>query len=481
MKVSNSYGALGEAFSIPSLPEKAPKPKLILWNEPLAKEFEVFKEILEDPYQQTSLFSGNTLLEGASPLAMAYAGHQFGHFSPQLGDGRAHLLFDTVDKKGVTYDVQLKGSGRTPFSRGGDGKCALGPAAREYIMSEAMHALGVATSRSLCVVATGESLYRQNGMNHGAIITRIASSHLRVGSLEFFAARQKTAEVKTLLDFAAKRHFPQVSLQNKKDYLFLLEKIMKKQIDLVVSWSKVGFIHGVMNTDNTALSGQTIDYGPCAMMNNYDPATVYSSIDREGRYSFGNQKKIALWNLTRLAECMLPLIDDNKEKAISLLNETLETFIPLYKEAFESMMAKKLGFLKREAIDAKIAAELLEVMHKNGLDYTLTFSKLTRSLMEKEPLIEDSLKDWHYSWQKRLLQEDKKASYALMAKNNPVLIPRNHHVEEVLAQLEETLDPSSCLLFLEALKSPYKETPLTKKYQAPPEDNDTGYQTFCGT
>ncbi|MEW8586955.1 MAG: protein adenylyltransferase SelO family protein, partial [Candidatus Thiodiazotropha sp.] len=338
--------------------------------------------------------------------ALAYAGHQFGHFVPQLGDGRAHLIGEIVDRSGERRDIQLKGSGQTAFSRSGDGRYALGPAIREYIMGEAMHALDIPTTRSLAVTTTGEAVYRET-VQPGAVLTRIASSHLRVGTFEYFAARENRLALEQLCDFAIDRHYPELEEGGDERFLQLFDKVMQRQIDLVVEWLRVGFIHGVMNTDNTAISGETIDFGPCAMMGTYSPKTVFSSIDRDGRYAFGNQPAIAQWNMARFAETLLPLIDKNEKQAIETLGARVETFSSLFKQRYLQMMASKLGLSKLTSAEKALILALLDRLERKRLDYTTSFDRLTRSLSSQsvaQQLI-DELADWYADWRLRLTSQ----------------------------------------------------------------------------
>lgn len=485
MKLNNQFAELGKQFSRQSLPEKPQLPQLLLWNDALARQLGLeFNEA-----QKTAYFSGQQLLPGSKPVAMAYSGHQFGQFNPQLGDGRAHLLGELLDKHGHIQDLQLKGSGQTPFSRNGDGKCGIKPAVREYLMSEAMHALGVPTTRCLAVVTTGESIYRQTS-TPGAVVTRVASSHLRVGTFEYFAARQMQAEIKTLADLTITRHFPEIDQADNKKYLNLLTQVIDKQIKLITEWMRVGFIHGVMNTDNTLLSGATIDYGPCAMMGVYDPATVFSSIDHNGRYAFGNQARIAQWNVARLAECLLPLIAEDQQQAIEWVTPLISGFTEKFNQAFNQMMANKLGF--KQASDAvnALQQQLLELMFKHQLDYTQTFVQLQDTLTSNEanqesakPTPHVNLADWLQQWIAQLQQADIKQHQAkrLMGQNNPVVIPRNHHVENLLDQVESDLNMDALKSFLSVLQAPYAVIENTPNYQDTSADNDLNYQTFCGT
>lgn len=484
MKFSNSYINLGSDFFQAELPEKASKPKLLLFNTALAKQLDMAAQLTTDDELLANFFTGNQILPGAQPIALAYAGHQFGGFNPQLGDGRAVLLGEVIDANGQRQDIQLKGSGRTPFSRQGDGKCAIGPALREYIMSEAMQALGVPTSRCLAVVATGDTVYRES-IKPGAVVTRVADSHIRVGTFQYFAARGNTLALKQLTQYAIARHFPEITIDVENRPLEFLKAVIAKQIKLIVSWMRVGFIHGVMNTDNNTISGETIDFGPCAMMGTYHPGTVFSSIDTQGRYAFANQPHIAQWNMARLAECLLPLIDKDSDKALALVEPIIIKFSADFDNAYFTMLANKLGFVELAWIGKESIEQLLSLMQDLELDYTQTFHHLTLSLTSSEyaEQLKASLGGWYDDWRLALINNkisDTKAQQ-LMIENNPVVIPRNHHVEAILAHCEATLDMSLANEFLQVLRSPYKAIENTQKYQDASADNDQGYRTFCGT
>ncbi|WP_041278913.1 protein adenylyltransferase SelO [Desulfotalea psychrophila] len=481
MNFSNSYRQLGSDFYEESLPTPVLAPRLLLWNAPLAEQLMIPEELGQAALAQ--IFSGNQLLPGSEPIAMAYAGHQFGSFVPQLGDGRAHLLGEVFDKSGQRWDIQLKGSGPTQFSRGGDGRCAVGPALREFIMSEAMYALGVPTSRCLAVVTSGEDVYRRSILP-GAIVTRIASSHLRVGTFEFFAARGEHEALKRLCDYTIDRHFPE--LQGATDqYIRFLDRVIGRQIQLITEWMRVGFIHGVMNTDNTSLAGETIDYGPCAMLGAYDPHTVYSSIDIKKRYAFGNQSAISQWNMTRLAECLLPLINADRNRAIDQLNPLLIAYTDRFNRVYIKMMGKKLGLTSLQAKDEKLIISLLDQLKIGKMDYTLTFDLLTKSL-SSEPIasqMRGQLGNYFDLWQRRLKEQgtDLQEVQTLMRQQNPLLIPRNHHIEAAIAECEQTGRVNLAEKLLHVLRAPYEELTETHLYQDPPSDGDKNYQTFCGT
>lgn len=494
LKFSNSFVGLDEYFYEKIKPTPVANPGLFLWNKTLAEQLGISANPEEEAATLANVFSGNQILPGSEPLAMAYAGHQFGHFSQQLGDGRAHLLGEVIDQSGMRRDIQLKGSGRSAFSRGGDGRCALGPAVREFIMSEAMYALGVPTTRCLSVVTTGESVYRDSVLP-GAVVTRVASSHLRVGTFEYFSARRHLPALKTLCSYAIQRHFAAIDDEfgsgdeSPERYIALIDAAIEKQIELISDWMRVGFIHGVMNTDNTAISGETIDFGPCAMMGTYDPKTVYSSIDAQGRYAFGNQPAIAQWNMARFAECLLPLIDTDEAKAIEKVTPLIADFPARFETAFMGMMAKKLGLVEFQQEDQPLLSGLLVALKQKRMDYTATFDLLTKSLSSagSAPELMEGLGEWLPQWQARLgAQETERGvsraeAQALMRQQNPVVIPRNHHVEAVLKACEESGDATSAEQFLQVLRSPYEQLPETAQYMDPPDDGDACYKTFCGT
>ncbi len=484
MKFSNTYIGLGEPFYEKSNPTPVASPQLFLWNKPLAQQLGFSETLQDDQHALAQYLSGNRILEGAAPIATAYAGHQFGNFNPKLGDGRAHLLGEVVDQTGKGWDIQLKGSGPSAYSRNGDGRCAIGPAVREFIMSEAMNALGVPTTRCLAVVTTGETVQRQHP-TPGAIVTRVASSHIRVGSFQFFAAKGDLHSLKALTAYTIQRHFPSILQAQGNQMILLLEQVINAHIKLVVQWMRVGFIHGVMNTDNCAISGETIDYGPCAMMGVYDPKTVYSSIDQWGRYAFGNQASITQWNMARFAECLLQLLPEEDAAAVEQIKALIHDFPNHYQQAYTKMMASKFGFKKVQAQDQELIESLLSQFTKNKIDYTIGFHLLTQSLSDDDAKaeIQQELGPHFKTWQDRLLLQDAdtNATQTLMRQHNPVLIPRNHHMEAVIKECEEQGDASFAQTFLEALYNPYQETEHTAKFQTPPLDFDEHYHTFCGT
>ncbi|ANB60373.1 protein adenylyltransferase SelO [Anoxybacteroides amylolyticum] len=474
----NSYARLPERFFTRIHPTPVSAPQLVVLNRSLAEELGLNAEALASE-EGVAVFAGNRIPEGAEPLAQAYAGHQFGHFN-MLGDGRAILLGEHVTPNGERVDIQLKGAGRTPYSRGGDGRAALGPMLREYIISEAMHALRIPTTRSLAVVTTGEVIIRETELR-GAVLTRIAASHLRVGTFQYAAHWGTLEELKALSDYALQRHFPGFENVSNR-YLFLLEEVMKRQAALVAKWQLVGFVHGVMNTDNMTISGETIDYGPCAFMDVYDPATVFSSIDTQGRYAYGNQPYIAGWNIARLAESLLPLLHDEEEKAIELAQEVIERFPKLYETYWLQGMRAKLGLCTEEEEDKKLIGELLHLMYTHRADYTNTFRALTLEEWEGAFCTEE-FRDWHTRWQARVNRQDmtKDEVQQLMRLNNPAIIPRNHRVEEALEAAVERGDCSVMERLLHALSHPYAYTKEQEEYAKPPAPSDRPYRTFCGT
>ena len=478
-KFDNTYLHLPEIFYTKLVPAPVPEPEMVILNTPLAIELGLdFSEISLD--KQAVLFSGNQMPESAEPFAQAYAGHQFGHFSI-LGDGRAIVWGEHITPTGQRFDLQFKGSGPTPYSRGGDGRAPLGPMLREYIISEAMQALNIPTTRSLAVVTHGEQVYRETTLP-GAILTRVASSHIRVGTFQFAALKEDKETIQALLDYTIKRHYPEIKEKQNKA-LSLLKAVIEKQAELITHWMRVGFIHGVMNTDNMALSGETIDYGPCAFMDTYDPGTVFSSIDHTGRYAYANQPAITQWNLARLAETLLPLINENAEKARDLAEEAINGFGVVYKEKSLSMLRAKVGLFGEQPEDDKLITDLLDWMHQKGADYTNTFLDLTNEAPPKgESYNSATFKEWHTRWQARVVKNTQplESSLALMRANNPVVIPRNHIVEQALdAATNGDLHPLNDLLA--ALQEPYKNGSDLKPYQCPPKPEEKVCHTFCGT
>ena len=477
-KFENTYAKLPDILVTKLVPVPVKKPKLIIFNNRLAKDLGLdVNSVTEDDL--TNLFSGNKLPSGSEPLAQAYCGHQFGHFV-MLGDGRAIVLGEHLTPSGKRIDIQFKGSGRTPYSRSGDGRAALGPMLREYIISEAMHGLNIPTTRSLAVVATGEMVQREVALQ-GAVLTRVASSHLRVGTFQYLAARQDIKSLKELVSYTIKRHYPEF-INSKNQALELLRIVIKKQAYLIAEWMRVSFIHGVMNTDNMTISGETIDYGPCAFMDYYDPKTVFSSIDLHGRYAFGNQPNIAEWNLARFAESILPLFDLDNKKAVSIAEQEINNFKDIFKNNFTKMMKGKLGLISNEIEDDKLMKDLFQLMFKNEADYTNTFVYLMNGSVPQEKLIKDkNFIEWKNKWNSRLSKnQDIIKAKELMTKNNPIIIPRNHLIESALSKAEQgNLDEFNKLIL--ALKDPYKDNGQYTGLKNPAPQSEKKYQTFCGT
>ncbi|WP_203364029.1 YdiU family protein [Bacillus sp. REN10] len=475
----NSYARLPQLFFSSTNPTPVRAPKLIVFNDRLAVSLGLNVEELNSE-EGAAIFSGNKIPDGAFPLAQAYAGHQFGHFT-MLGDGRAVLLGEQVSSQGERVDIQLKGSGRTKYSRGGDGRAALGPMLREYIISEAMHALGIPTTRSLAVVTTGEPVYRETELP-GAILTRVAASHLRVGTFQYAANWGSTEELRMLADYALKRHFPDVDASENR-YLSLLEAVIKRQAELIAKWQLVGFVHGVMNTDNMTISGETIDYGPCAFMDVYDLATVFSSIDVQGRYAYGNQPSMAGWNLTRFAEALLSLLHEDQEQAIELAEEKLSDFPKLFHSYWLAGMRAKLGIFNEEEQDKVLIEDLLKMMQEHRADYTNTFRALTLNELEDKGLFGTAeFTKWYQQWQERLgrQQQSNAETNERMRNSNPAVIPRNHRVEEALAAAEQG-DYRVMEQLVAALSTPYAYSSEQAEYCTLPASSTKPYRTFCGT
>ena len=473
----NTYSKLSNTFKEEIKPTPVHDPELIILNEKLAKDLNLdFSKI--DNKNLSQIFSGNILPKGSSTIAQAYAGHQFGHFT-MLGDGRAVLLGEHLVNNSNRFDIQFKGSGRTSFSRSGDGRAVLGPMLREYIISEAIHALNIPTTRSLAVVKTGEKVVREN-LLPGAILTRVASSHIRVGTFQYIAAKQNIDDLRTLVNYTINRHYPEIN-SSKNKALDLLNLVMERQCKLVVDWMRVGFIHGVMNTDNMAVSGETIDYGPCAFMDFYNPKTVFSSIDKLGRYSFSNQPPITKWNLTRLAECLIPLIDKNEDTAIKNATETIDNFQNIYENKWLNMMRDKLGLFGKDKNDLQLINDLLYWMESNQADYTNTFCHLMNINSSNDSKYKDTnFINWFKQWESRVLINNGsiEKSINLMKKNNPVIIPRNHKVEEAL-EASYNNDMSLTNKLLSILNKPYDNQNDIENYKSPSSNSE--YQTFCGT
>ncbi|WP_374723027.1 protein adenylyltransferase SelO [Peribacillus tepidiphilus] len=477
----NSYARLPKTLFTIQNPTPVRSPNLVKFNDSLATSLGLNVEALKNE-EGVAVLAGNRIPEGASPLAQAYAGHQFGHFN-MLGDGRAILLGEQITPLGERFDIQLKGPGRTPYSRGGDGRAALGPMLREYIISEAMHALGIPTTRSLAVVTTGEPVYREKVLP-GAILSRVAASHLRVGTFQYVAQWGTIEELQILADYTIKRHYPNVEADENR-YLSVLQEVIKRQASLIAKWQLVGFIHGVMNTDNMTISGETIDYGPCAFMDTYDPVTVFSSIDIQGRYAYGNQPSIAVWNLARFAEALLPLLHEDQDQAVKLAEDALLDFTKLYKSNWLEGMRAKLGIFNEEMQDESLIEDLLNMMQKYRADYTNTFRALTYEKLEEDTILFGTTEftQWHEQWQARLgrQKESKASSSQLMRNSNPSVIPRNHRVEEALEAAVEKGDYSVMEKLLDVLSKPYAHTPEQAEYCTLPPPSDRPYRTFCGT
>ncbi len=476
---NNTYVDLPESLYSMQNPVPVKSPELVIYNKDLGQSLGLNNHLLEGN-DGTAIFAGNTIPYGAFPIAQAYAGHQFGYFT-KLGDGRAILLGEHITKKSQRFDIQLKGSGRTIYSRGGDGRAALGPMLREYIVSEAMYNLGVPTTRSLAVVTTGENVYRESALT-GAILTRVASSHIRVGSFQYVSSFANKEVLKSLANYTIKRHFSDI-LSNKDKYLLFFKRVINKQAQLIAKWQLLGFIHGVMNTDNMTISGETIDYGPCAFMDTFKLSTVFSSIDTAGRYSYGNQPNIAPWNLARLADTLIPLIHDDESVAIKLATKEVSEFSKLYNEFWLSGMRKKLGMFSQEQGDKNLIIEFFTLMEKYQADYTNTFRQLTIDDLDGQSIFETNEFDsWYKKWKKRLVKqkESKEEIIKLMKDNNPSIIPRNHRVEESLAAAEDG-DLSVMKSLLSVLKNPYAYTKEQEEYTKLPTDCSSPYRTFCGT
>lgn len=540
LNLENTYINLPDIFYSKQKPSKVIKPELVIFNDSLADELGLDKEYLKSK-EGIELLAGNKVLQDTVPIAQAYAGHQFGYFT-MLGDGRAVLLGEFIDKSGQRYDLQLKGSGRTPYSRGGDGKAALGPMLREYIISEAMHSLGIETTRSLAVVKTGEKVLREEELE-GAVLSRIALSHIRVGTFQYAANFGDIEDVKALADYTLKRHFNYNSAtkeisrkqpETNNPYLYLLNTVIRKQAELIAKWQLCGFIHGVMNTDNVSISCQTIDYGPCAFMDTYDPKTVFSSIDTYGRYAYENQPKIGVWNLARFAETLLPLIDEDDDKVVEIAERSLKKFSEIFDATWMKGMRSKLGLYDEEENDKSLIDKLLSMMKDKKADYTNTFYYLTAEIIrssdleickskELENCTSEELKNlkstelenysseepknlkskesknynstglnffkaeefkkWHKLWIERLKRQNKSKEeiIMLMESSNPAVIPRNHRVEEALKAAVDDNDYSLFNSLLEAVKNPYDYSKLNKEYTKLPKPTGCKYKTYCGT
>ena len=469
LKLENTYCELPNIFYSKEIPEKILNPKLVEFNKELAEDLGLDLKFLNSD-EGIQYLVGNKLLEGSTPIAQAYAGHQFGHFT-MLGDGRAILLGEFISRNGQRFDIQLKGAGKTKYSRGGDGKAALGPMLREYIISEGMYGLKIPTTRSLAVISTGENVIREEILE-GALLVRIAKSHIRVGTFQFARNFGDVEDLKKLADYTLNRHFKKDSYEG-NSYLYLLKEVINNQAKLISKWQLVGFIHGVMNTDNMTISGETIDYGPCAFMDSYDINTVFSSIDINGRYAYGNQPKIGVWNLTRFAESLLPLLDDDIDNAIKIAEEALSNYGKLYNEYYFNGMRAKLGLFNKEEEDENLILSLLTIMNKFKADYTSTFLNLTLGNLEEMSIFKsDDFKKWYESWQARLAKQNKSRDEIkkLMQSNNPTVIPRNYIVENAIKAAVNNNDYSVINKFLEALKNPYDYSNISEEYSKIPEE-----------
>ncbi|MEI7024089.1 protein adenylyltransferase SelO [Paenibacillus sp. y28] len=479
-RFDNSYSVLPELAYTKQSPTPVQAPRLVVFNGPLAASLGLNAGALRSD-EGAAVLAGNHIPEGAEPLAQAYAGHQFGHFT-MLGDGRALLLGEHMTPQGQRFDIQLKGAGRTPYSRGGDGRAALGPMLREYIISEAMHGLGIPTTRSLAVTATGEPVYRETELP-GAILTRVAASHLRVGTFQFMSRWGTDEQLRALADYTLQRHFPNAQAAG-QPYLSLLREVIQRQVQLIAKWQLVGFIHGVMNTDNMALSGETIDYGPCAFMDAYDPAAVFSSIDAQGRYAYGNQPRIAAWNLARFAEALLPLLHDDEDQAVQLAEGALADFVQLYHGHWFTGMRAKLGLFNEEPEDVGLIEQLLGMMQKHRADYTNTFRALTFNKPEETVMFGAAeFARWQEQWKARQSRQPMPHEQVqqLMQRSNPAVIPRNHRVEEALKAAVEQEDYTVMERLVDILSRPYDHDAEQEAYCTPPEPSAQPYRTFCGT
>ena len=487
----NSYAKLSDKLFTQQHPKPVSQPELIAFNPALAAQLDLNADALQSS-DGLSVLAGNALANGSDPIATVYAGHQFGHWVPQLGDGRAILLGEILDKDAIRYDIQLKGAGRTPYSRGGDGRAAVGPVVREYVVSEAMATLGIPTTRALAAVATGENVQRETALP-GAILTRVAQSHIRVGTFEFFAARGDSDTVKLLTDHVIDRHYPELKSTN-NPALALLETVLAKQARLISHWQAIGFIHGVMNTDNASVAGLTIDYGPCAFMDSYHPETVFSSIDHGSRYAYQNQPGIAQWNCANLAQCLLPLIDTNEEKSLSAAQAVIDSFPTIFTKEYQLRFRKKLGLASEHDDDLELISDLLQIMANDKVDFTNTFRELSHCSFENTALEYDTYKfeqlfsqpqpisEWLERWRTRHSFEicDSAERQSLMRQSNPAYIPRNHQIERVIeAAMQKDYAPMHKLM--EVLSDPYTEQTDMASYSQPPTEDEVVQATFCGT
>jgi serine/tyrosine/threonine adenylyltransferase len=485
--LQHTYAALPSRFYARVTPTPVANPRLETFNDALAEDLGLDPSVLKR--EAAAMLSGNQPPEDADPIAMVYAGHQFGSFVPQLGDGRAILLGELRGRDGVLRDLQLKGAGLTPFSRNGDGRAALGPMLREYLISEAMHALGIPTTRSLAVVTSGERIFRESALA-GAVLTRVAASHIRAGTFQYFAARGDEDAIRELLDYVIARHYPQAAAAP-VPALAVLAAVAQRQIALIAEWMRVGFIHGVMNTDNMAISAETIDYGPCAFIDRYDPKTVFSSIDRGGRYAYANQPAAAQWNVARFAETLLPLIDPVPEKAVELATQVVQPFMAQFESRFLERMRQKIGLSSAAEGDAALVERLLAAMQLSEADFTVTFRRL--AVAAESPADQSALRElfatssdidgWLREWRERLVSDTQTIAErtASMRAVNPAFIPRNHRVEAALEAAAQRNDYGPFRELLKVLQHPYEEQPLAQEYAEPPQPSERVVQTFCGT
>ena len=475
----NTYLDLPKVFYSKININPVSNPQLVILNKELGKSLGLDNEFLESK-EGVKILSGSETLEEGAFIAQAYGGHQFGYFT-MLGDGRALLIGEQITPSNKRYDIQLKGSGRTPYSRGGDGRAVLGPMIREYIISEAMHNLKIPTTRSLAVVKTGEKVYRET-VKEGAVLTRVASSHIRFGTFQYISQWGSKEQLKALADYSIKRHYPNIKDDENK-YINFLKEVIKAQASLVAKWQTVGFIHGVMNTDNMTISGETIDYGPCAFMDTYNPDTVFSSIDTSGRYSYKNQPKMLGWNLCRFAESLLPLFSDNQNEAVNIAQEAISTYNDIFYNNWMSIMRSKLGLFNEEVLDKAIIEDLLSIMEKYKEDYTNTFVSLTTGKnMDKDMFISEEFKNWYKVWKERLTRQENSSDEInkLMKESNPYVIPRNHRVEEAIEAAEKG-DLSVMINLIEVLSRPYEYSDDNDDYTKLPKNINCNYKTYCGT
>ena len=488
IKFKNTYSKLPNVFFEKVIPTAVKDPSLIILNDTLCNHLNLNSSELQSEIG-IKILSGNFIPENAEPISMVYGGHQFGHWVPQLGDGRAILLGEIEDKNNINYDIQLKGSGITPYSRNGDGRSPLGPVIREYILSESMHYLGIPTTRALSVISTGEFVLRDNILP-GGILTRVARTHIRIGTFQYFYARKDYESLNILTNYVIERYFKN-KIMSGNYALKLLKNVLEKQAKLIAKWQSIGFVHGVMNTDNTSIFGETIDYGPCAFLDHYNPNACFSSIDRQGRYSFQNQPSIAQWNITMLANCLIPLIDKSENKAVDTAKKTISEFPDIYNKYYYKYMRKKIGLRKQREEDIKIIDDLLNIMEKDKLDFTLTFSSLKSFLSNtynKELFFNSLIKNkkinnWILKWKARLDLENKPNTEIIkkLLKTNPQLIPRNHNIENIISEASNNSNYELLKQYIKCIKNPYNDKNTPQIFLTPPSNINNNYKTFCGT